>query len=168
MNIFGLAAACPDTQILSDYAIQCCGLHPLGDVAQKPIPCQASGRRWSINSHIEMVSLGKNPCVSAGDSGKIKCQIDLSSWHRGFDLERKALRKPGARRTQAPYLATGPIGANQKSGPISFAVRDQLHCILAERNLLQGANPAETGARLDRLAQAIFIELRPNRHHADG
>ena len=115
-----------------------------------------------------MVSLGKNPRVAIRDGAKIKRKIRLPVRNRCSDLKRKALRKPGALRAQAPYLAACSIGADQKTGLIGLPGGDQLDAISAARNLSQAADPSETSARRDRFSQAVFVELRSDRHHADG
>jgi hypothetical protein len=71
-------------------------------------------------------------------------------------------------RAQAPYLAACSIGADQKMRSIGLPGSDQLHAISAARNLSQAVDPSEASARRDRFPQAVFVELRSDRHHADG
>ncbi len=93
------------------------GAQPVLYIAQKPAPRQAGRGGRRIKAYVEMVGLGKDPCVSIADGGKIKGKIRLLPRHRCLDLQRKALGKPGADRAQPPYLAAGAIGADQKAAP---------------------------------------------------
>src|ERR1700678_1989327 len=94
------------------------GAQPVLNVAQKPVPRQAGCRRQGINAYVEMVALGKDPCVSIADGGKIEGKITLLPRYRCLDLQSKALGKPGADRAQQPNLAACAIGADQKARPI--------------------------------------------------
>src|SRR5580698_6621954 len=115
-----------------------------------------------------MISLWKNPSIPVANRSKIKREIHGLLRPCCLYLEREALRKPGALRAQPPYLAAGSIGANQKARSMTFPRRKQMNVVAGTHNLSYGRDPLEAGADCNRLAQAIFIELGPHSHHADG